>query len=90
MKQPYLHEMPSGDLVADPGGPVPDVPKGYTRDTEDPHRLHLAIEPKACEHRRVRHCPNGRHCRYRCMKKDGLPVNPGVCARCQGLLAPLE
>jgi hypothetical protein len=83
----YLREMPNGDLLADPGGPAPGVPPGYTRDAAQPHRLHLAPEPRDCAKRDIRQCPQQRSPRWHCAQK-GI-VNPGVCCRCQGIIEPL-
>lgn len=81
----YLREMPSGDLLADPGGPVPEVPAGYRRDVADPHRLHLAVTVQDCVSRSLTQCQHGAP-RWWCTAK-GL-VTAGVCARCQKLVKP--
>lgn len=82
----YLREMSSGDLLADPGGPVPEVPAGYARDPAVPHRLHLVPRPAACASRSEKKCLVGKQVRLWCTAK-GL-VNPGVCCRCQKLVTP--
>jgi hypothetical protein len=82
----YLREMSSGDLLADPGGPVPDVPVGYGRDGANPHRLHLTVVPGDCEHRQTGTCLQRAVARWWCNRDSKTPVNPGTCARCQGLV----
>lgn len=82
----YLREMPSGDLLADPGEEEPAVPVGYSRDAADPYRLHLVPAPTACVNRSETRCAQGTQRRLWCSSK-GL-VNPGVCCRCQKLVPP--
>ena len=88
----YLREMPNGDLLADQGGPQPDVPPGYVRDAADPHRLHLVPVPTPCERRSVVKCLHNATAKRWWCSIDGKAnrglVNPGVCARCQKLVKP--
>jgi len=90
----YLREMPNGDLLADPGGPQPEVPEGYVRDAADPHRLYLVPVPEPCDRRSIVNCqqmPSARRwwCSTPGQVHRGL-VNPGVCARCQKLVQPFS
>lgn len=80
-------ELRDGSLRFDPGGPRPDVPKGYAQDPGDPWRLTLKVVPGPCPERRVTPCAQG-PARWRCRREDRY-TNPGICCRCQGLLEPL-
>lgn len=82
-----LIELRNGDLYADPGGPVPDVPAGYVRDLAEAHRLHLTVTPGACAKRTEKKCASGAVSRLWCSEKG--VVNPGACCRCQGLTGNL-
>lgn len=86
----YFREMPSGDLLADPGGLFPEVPSGYVRDEAEPYRLHLEVKPGLCVHRTVGACTRGTQSRWTCNRDGKLPVNPGVCCRCQKLIEPFS
>lgn len=77
-------ELRDGSLRFDPGGPVPEVPPGYSRDTVQPWRMNLTAVPNACADRRTTPCRHGL-ARWWC-RRDSLPVNPGACCRCQGIL----
>lgn len=77
-------ELRDGSLRFDAGGPPPVVLKGYARDPMDPWRLNLEVKPGPCEQRRADACRTGLP-RWFCVRR-AVPVNPGVCCRCQGKL----
>ena len=73
-------------LCADPVAGEP--PRGY--ELVGKRLLKLIAVPGLCEPREVPSCPTCRYPRWWCLR-DGirLPINPGVCARCQNLVPTL-
>lgn len=67
---------------------VGQVPDGY--ELHGKRMLRLVAQPGPCERREVSACPTCKYPRWWC-RCDGfnLPVNPGVCARCQKLVPTL-